>query len=114
MPLRKRGKVAVKGKGNMVTFWVGESPPVKMFPKFNAQPMVNFAGDIVTSPPMSVEKEVNRSAMNPLPKHGLKAMGFQVSRKNESDEELERQPEPQKASLCDISSRNRFERSLSQ
>ena len=51
MPLRKRGKVAVKGKGNMVTYWVGESSPVRMVPKFNTQPMVNFAGDIVEIEP---------------------------------------------------------------
>ena len=91
MPLRKRGKVAVKGKGNMVTYWVGESSHVRMVPKFRAQSMVNFAGDIVTpsriltSPPISV----NRLATNPLSKHGFKTMGLHVSRNQESKEEAE-------------------------
>eukprot|EP00526_Cylindrotheca_closterium_P014224 CAMPEP_0113653674 /NCGR_PEP_ID=MMETSP0017_2-20120614/28719_1 /TAXON_ID=2856 /ORGANISM="Cylindrotheca closterium" /LENGTH=345 /DNA_ID=CAMNT_0000566711 /DNA_START=182 /DNA_END=1219 /DNA_ORIENTATION=+ /assembly_acc=CAM_ASM_000147 len=94
LPLRKRGKVAVKGKGNMVTFWVGENSAARMVPKSNAQPMVNFAaGDIVSPRPMPVENHGKRSAMNALPKHGLQALGFHVSKKHESKEELEPQPE---------------------
>ncbi|CAJ1957939.1 unnamed protein product [Cylindrotheca closterium] len=88
MPLRKRGKVAVKGKGNMVTYWVGESAPVRTAPKFNTQPMVNFAGDIVAPPPMPVENQVSRSAMKPVQKHGIKAM-FRSSRQYDSKEEIE-------------------------
>eukprot|EP00980_Cylindrotheca_fusiformis_P010498 scaffold2325_cov126-Cylindrotheca_fusiformis.AAC.8 len=45
LPLRKRGKVAVKGKGSMTTFWVGKKISVDQENKrgtFDRQPVVEF------------------------------------------------------------------------
>eukprot|EP00980_Cylindrotheca_fusiformis_P012393 scaffold3043_cov121-Cylindrotheca_fusiformis.AAC.9 len=47
LPLRKRGKVAVKGKGSMTTFWVGkitvdQSNSVSMVRTFDRQSIVGF------------------------------------------------------------------------
>ena len=45
LPLLKRGKVAVKGKGTMVTYWVGDSSNSQVTPAGSfdePQPVVNF------------------------------------------------------------------------
>ena len=69
LPIRKRGKVAVKGKGNMITFWVGEPTrgnelegsshsqrSFKSVPKdFDDKPSVKF---------------VSPQAQDPFPKRG--------------------------------------------
>ncbi|CAJ1970001.1 unnamed protein product [Cylindrotheca closterium] len=44
-PLRRRGKVAVKGKGQMTTYWVGTSPSLEKSPSrqgFDDKPLVEF------------------------------------------------------------------------
>lgn len=48
MSLRKRGKIAVKGKGNMVTYWVGldllqEEADGSVSRSYNERPTVSFA-----------------------------------------------------------------------
>ena len=49
-PLRRRGKVAVKGKGHMVAFWVGSEPTRERSPTrpkggFDDKPVVEFLSD---------------------------------------------------------------------
>ena len=71
LPLRKRGKVAVKGKGNMVTYWVGK---FSEHPKTSSQhapgafdeplAVVNFHAkpQIITSPtPMKAKVSILRN-----------------------------------------------------
>ena len=46
-PMRRRGKVAVKGKGHMVTYWVGNAPARAQSPGrgkkgFDSKPVVDF------------------------------------------------------------------------
>lgn len=48
-PLRRRGKVAVKGKGQMVTYWVGSAPPRAKSPSsrkgYDDKKVVDFEAD---------------------------------------------------------------------
>mmetsp|Transcript_13205 Transcript_13205/g.31666 ORF Transcript_13205/g.31666 Transcript_13205/m.31666 type:complete len:188 (+) Transcript_13205:107-670(+) len=49
-PLRRRGKVAVKGKGQMVTYWVGSAPSRAISPSrpssgFDDKKIVDFQAD---------------------------------------------------------------------
>ncbi|CAJ1940808.1 unnamed protein product [Cylindrotheca closterium] len=93
LPLRRRGKVAVKGKGNMVTYWVGERPSARRTPNFKGQPMVNFAGDIVTPSP------IPGSLLTPSPRLGrfaTNALDLETSRTQDSKKEIETPPEATK------------------
>ncbi|CAJ1957993.1 unnamed protein product [Cylindrotheca closterium] len=74
LPLKKRGKVAVKGKGNMVTYWVGNSSDP---PKTSGQhapgafddprPVVNFHAEphILTPSSPRANVSVYRNAITP-------------------------------------------------
>jgi hypothetical protein len=70
-PLRKRGKVAVKGKGNMTTYWVGEDLlNNSVIGIFDEKPVVGFHSERAESnlqpnlPSPSVKKP---SALRPRP-----------------------------------------------
>eukprot|EP00980_Cylindrotheca_fusiformis_P024982 scaffold12841_cov118-Cylindrotheca_fusiformis.AAC.1 len=66
LPLRKRGKVAVKGKGSMTTFWVGKkSVDQSNFGSkpgtFDHQPMVGFQEDF----PLSIGRSQTHKSREP-------------------------------------------------
>ncbi|CAJ1941386.1 unnamed protein product [Cylindrotheca closterium] len=74
LPLKKRGKVAVKGKGNMVTYWVGNSSdPPKTSGQHapgafdDSRPVVNFNEklQILTSPAPMAKFSILRNAITP-------------------------------------------------
>ncbi|CAJ1961059.1 unnamed protein product [Cylindrotheca closterium] len=61
LPIRRRGKVAVKGKGNMTTYWIGETAPktkVKKAPKkvFDDEKVVAFKDSPLSAQPTTPRK----------------------------------------------------------
>jgi hypothetical protein len=76
LPIRKRGKVAVKGKGNMITFWVGEPTrgnelegssdgqrSLKVIPKgFDDKPSVKFVSPQAQEPVGRVSRSGRKKA----------------------------------------------------
>ena len=89
LPLSKRGKVAVKGKGTMVTYWIGSdaanptkmsraATPVGLFDE--PKPMVNFQEhpDIISSPPPKAFTLID--AMPPPQRHTRKEPEYPPAR----------------------------------
>ena len=86
LPLTKRGKVAVKGKGNMITFWVGAGDHKSTVPTSSfdePRPVVNFSdAPQVFLSPVPVRANPARTTMagysgGPVKKHRQQAEAFE-------------------------------------
>lgn len=109
-PIRKRGKVSVKGKGSMTTFWIGETPPREKtkvgkqkdskaveVSKFDDRPVVAFKES-----PLSAQPSTHKKIVEVHPEDDLKTPNLlNVSDHNNS---------PHKSDF----SESRYKRSLSQ
>ncbi|CAJ1957895.1 unnamed protein product [Cylindrotheca closterium] len=129
LPLFKRGKVAVKGKGSMVTHWVGkgENAPVVAGHFDEPRPLVNFdeKPQIMTSPPPNASK-VFRSpavvtskhhdeiAMNHPSRHTTMTGATKYTREIPTALKVHKPTEVQKSPIVQARPAITFQRSLSQ
>eukprot|EP00980_Cylindrotheca_fusiformis_P014255 scaffold3774_cov126-Cylindrotheca_fusiformis.AAC.5 len=118
LPLRKRGKVAVKGKGSMITFWVGKTSVdhqsnsnSSMVRPFDRQPVVGFQEN---APYSSMGRSQTRRGGEPPINTARVAMdgSLKPGWKSQSSE-MKPSTKSKEAPDCSVGHRIRSKRSLS-